>query len=282
MKPFTEYPEEFDTIRLQFVEEWEEGKAPSLRDYVRRYPQFTELLVEFVTEYVAHTIEMERTPMRTSLSDATERAYTRFYGEGGASPQTFPELIKSSNCTPRKLAEALNLPQWMVLQFQRGLLTDWPSKFEDRVSQSLKVPLPAVRAALAATAPSAAAPAHFRAEGEPEPSVLQVRSFREASRSTTVRWSDLRPRNAKSGSKENRPNMQRWYAIRRAAASVVADYERLSGTAAFTSSRGIHAVLADLADRCFELGVTPCPDLSPSITGQLDLDNGFITHRPKS
>ena len=40
------------SVALQFMQDWEAGKQPSLQDYVSRYPGYARELMEFVADYM--------------------------------------------------------------------------------------------------------------------------------------------------------------------------------------------------------------------------------------
>ncbi len=45
-------PTNFRSITLQFLQDWDAGKQPSLQDYAARYPNYARELMEFVADYV--------------------------------------------------------------------------------------------------------------------------------------------------------------------------------------------------------------------------------------
>jgi len=74
--------------------------------------------------------------------------------------------------------------------------------------------------------------------------------------------------------------MDRWTAIRQAAASTLDEYEQRTGRSAFTAAHGSYAVLEEIAKRCFHLGISNDPDLGANVSGQLNPDEEMILVRP--
>ena len=66
--------------------------------------------------------------------------------------------------------------------------------------------------------------------------------------------------------------MDQWSAIRDKAGQLLADYERRSLRPAFTTARGSHGCLDDMAELCCRLTVADDPDLPANIQGQLNWD----------
>src|SRR5262245_25844492 len=56
-----EQGETLEQIQLQYLEEWQAGRPPTLEEYVRRYPQFARELADFVLSVA----ELEATAART-------------------------------------------------------------------------------------------------------------------------------------------------------------------------------------------------------------------------
>jgi hypothetical protein len=48
----SDFDDVFEQIRLEFIEEQEKGKHPTLDIFVARYPEYAERLTEFVVDYL--------------------------------------------------------------------------------------------------------------------------------------------------------------------------------------------------------------------------------------
>ena len=63
-------PTNLRSVELQFMQEWEGGKQPTLQDYVARYPGYARDLLEFVADYVIFEAVAPTSPATRSIAQA--------------------------------------------------------------------------------------------------------------------------------------------------------------------------------------------------------------------
>ncbi|GHO50138.1 hypothetical protein [Ktedonospora formicarum] len=140
----TERKAELMRITARYVEEVQAGKAPSLTDYLRRYPQYQGELLDFVTYY--HAFESTLTPSSAALplSDLSrtslERAYAQIeYRALDDTPHTLLLSRQREELSVRDLADALELsPDIVLLLEKRALLpASLPRALPERLSDIL-------------------------------------------------------------------------------------------------------------------------------------------------
>lgn len=180
---------DWDEVKNNFVAAWHDGEQPSLHEWAQRHPDFAAHLADFVPHFVA----MENAAARETRNTAPIASTTReaimhairqtsaIAAESRVPMQTLAEARKARGWRLDQLASALNVPDWIALQLERGALRDWPAKLEERLSAALETSRAQIAAMLQASiaAPQTAA-AHFHAEDAPASNAPVVRSFREA------------------------------------------------------------------------------------------------------
>jgi len=166
-------------IKLQYIQEWEDGQRPTLQDYVVRYPEFEDELTEFVTDFLQlETVRIEDTLQPPS--SAAERALARVLAGVFRPANSLREVRKGMGWSHAYIARELNLPPTVVVQLERGALRDWPAKLEARLSRTVCRTPAEVAVLLGVPSTSSAVAAHYCANGSPEPGSSPVRTFREA------------------------------------------------------------------------------------------------------
>lgn len=66
-----------EEIELDFIQDWRDGKTPTLEAYAQKYPEHAAALVDFVLEFVAMENALARTPQPKMPSDEVERIRRR-------------------------------------------------------------------------------------------------------------------------------------------------------------------------------------------------------------
>lgn len=186
---------DWDEVKNNFVAAWHDGEQPTLHQWASRHPQFAIELTDFVLDFVALENAAAREaqtisppPVSQTLTSTTREAILRairqtsaISADSRAAVQTLAEARKARGWRVDQLATALNVPDWIALQLERGALRDWPAKLEERLSEVLQTSRAQIAAALQASiaAPQTAA-AHFHSEAAPVASAPVVRTFGEA------------------------------------------------------------------------------------------------------
>jgi hypothetical protein len=110
---------EIDKITFRYATEFRSGRNPRIEDYVQRYPQYSEELIEYALYFYA--IGYDREPLvepdELKLSPAGEKAMARIREQSaGYAPvetvDAIEGLVKQGNkigLTPPQLAEAVGL-----------------------------------------------------------------------------------------------------------------------------------------------------------------------------
>ena len=182
---------DWDEVKNNFVAAWHDGEQPTLHQWASRHPQFAIELTDFVLDFVALENAAAREaktssaqPTASTTREAILRAIRQtsaISADSRAAVQTLAEARKARGWRVDQLATALNVPDWIALQLERGALRDWPAKLEERLSQALETSRAQVAAMVQASiaAPQTAA-AHFHSEAAPVATAPVVRTFGEA------------------------------------------------------------------------------------------------------
>ncbi len=172
--------EDLDTIQMRFMEEWEAGAGPTLQAYVERYPQFMEELTDFVLDFVQMEAALAHTPEPTTPSPEAERARELALAGPQGPASSLSEVRKKLDWPVGRLAREANIPAEIATWMEQGLLTDYPSRFERRLSEVISRSPALVAIMLRAPASQPARAAHFHAQGLPTDQPARRRTFREA------------------------------------------------------------------------------------------------------
>ena len=170
---------DFEPVKIEFIEAWNTGERPTLQDYVRRYPQFTDELIEFVLSFVPLERAAQRVAEPPMPSASTLEIVRQTVAGAQASATNLTEARNAMKWTVNRLARELNVPKEIVMWLERGGLRQWPHKLEEKLAHCLCRTGSQVAALLRSSTP-AAAPAHFSARGKPQTAAPKVRTFREA------------------------------------------------------------------------------------------------------
>ncbi|MDF2439115.1 MAG: hypothetical protein JWN98_99 [Abditibacteriota bacterium] len=174
---------DWDEVKSHFVAAWHDGDQPSLHEWAGRHPQFAAQLAEFVIEFAALENAAAREarmhparPVAATTQEAIQRAIRLT-----SVAATLAQARKAKGWRIDQLARALNVPDWVALQLERGALRAWPAKLEERLSEALQISRAQITALLQASmATPPAAAAHYHAREVPAASAPVVRTFREA------------------------------------------------------------------------------------------------------
>lgn len=174
--------EELETAKREFLIAWEEeqtnGQTPLLKEYVRRYPQVADELVEWALNVVARQEALMGETDVPVVSEATQRILGEVKTALRARPQTLNEAREALGWSQFKLAERLELSPSITVDLSNGVLRDWPRRLELMLADVLLVPLAKIGALLANSRPTLAA--HFKAHGDPTQQEFKTLTFRQA------------------------------------------------------------------------------------------------------
>jgi len=168
---------ELEEARLRFAQEWEEGRRPTLEQYLRRYPHLGGELVDFVAEFLQMEAGAVEAP---AFAREDDLALARIFAALEPAPPTLAQAREAQGWTVGELARKLNLPDLVALRLEKGALREWPAYLEQKLSELFERPLEQVRRMLLSAAPARSAGAHYRAVGKPRQAAPQARTFREA------------------------------------------------------------------------------------------------------
>jgi|GEM_PF-2782459 len=185
MREQDERIEELEAIQLQYLEEWEAGQAPTVDDYLTRYPRFAAELAEFIPFFLEVEAAAAAVPESELEAPAGEAALERALAGASAPAANLREVRKAFGWTPPQLARELRLasevrfPSWAILQFERGLVQDWSQRLERALGHVLCRTREEVAALLRASAPVSTPLAHYSAQGVPQAGAQRIRTFAE-------------------------------------------------------------------------------------------------------
>lgn len=149
--------------KIRFIEEWEGGMRPTAQQFVRRYPECADELLDFILAYTAAERAVATVPdtAPTSMSArALERATAAIASRTGpgpadaAPPQSLLEVAKGAGIPMQKIAQALNLSNQAILRVLRGqviapprhlvqVLADTLGRAADEVASLISLPMTA-------------------------------------------------------------------------------------------------------------------------------------------
>jgi hypothetical protein len=165
----------WETVQLQYIREWQDGHAPTLQEFVRRYPQWSDELTDFVLNWLpmqnaANLADATVSPTTTALiAQAVQQTTT--------APRTLTEARQQLGWSPGRFARELNLPERIGVQLMRGL-RGWPPQLEQKLAHLLGRSQEQIRAILQATAPTPAV--QWKAKGQPKRANTTLPTWEEA------------------------------------------------------------------------------------------------------
>lgn len=136
--------EEIMRITARYVEEAQEGRAPSLSAYLARYPQYREELIDFISYYQAFEAPLPMNTSLVSLSEVSREALERAYASQAQEPalpagegavRSLFENRQQQHVSPRQLADVLELSEDIVQLLERRVLL--PASIPATLSQCL-------------------------------------------------------------------------------------------------------------------------------------------------
>ncbi len=142
-------------ITAQFVAEQEAGKTPRLTDYLQRYPQYTEEIVDFVTYYCVAEADLPVTTetmpeLSAETKSALDRAWEREYPRAGSKGLNLTTLIDQQHYSLERLAAELDLGTEIVKKLARGQIevTTIPQELPGHLARILTQSVHTIRLAL--------------------------------------------------------------------------------------------------------------------------------------
>lgn len=152
---------ELDRITARYADEFREGRAPRLEDYVQQYPQYATELADFVLYFHAvsrHLPEPDPVPA-PALSSAAQKALARIrqqVTEPAASAATTSEIVSIEGLVKRGKVMGYNARQ---LAAAVGVSHDLLGKLESKAIAANTIPRTLIRrlAETLSTAPDAVA-----------------------------------------------------------------------------------------------------------------------------
>lgn len=154
---------EIHRITFEYAEEYRQGHAPRIDDYVRRYPEYAQELLEYALYF--HTTGFDSEPLEEpgelKLSPEAEKALARIreqplvYPVAPVTPAPIESLVKlgiAAGYTPPQLAEAVGLTPALLgrLEARAIAAASIPRALFQRLGEALKVVPDAVAAYLGA------------------------------------------------------------------------------------------------------------------------------------
>lgn len=111
-----------EVVKVEYLEAYADGQAPTLDELVARYPEYRDELVDFVMTF----LELENVGRRTDWPPPDASVGS---GGGGAAsirkffgPKTLRELREDLGKTHGELAAAVHLPAGFIVKTERGRL----------------------------------------------------------------------------------------------------------------------------------------------------------------
>ena len=184
---------ELDMITERYVREFEAGRAPSIDDYLVRYPQFANELCDFAVYFHAIGREMLHTPEQpaAALSAITQKVLASIRARPAASAVSVVSLARQGSVVgykPRQLAEAVGIGYDVLGKLDAHAIQPEtiPVEIRQRLANVLRLSVDTISAFLCGSAPSSAG-AFFMSEAPP---VQQMESFLAAVQGSTLMSND--------------------------------------------------------------------------------------------
>lgn len=167
-----------EEIEILFLTQSLTGDAPSVAQLIALYPhwagEITLLALDFEEQ---ETARARQTPMAEMPEELRARLEERL--QNSREPvDNLNQARKALKWTPDELASKLNLPTPIVVNLSRGLIRQWPSLLEFKLSAVLLRPIDQISAILRDSVATPAA--NFSAQGSVGASQAEPQSFRDA------------------------------------------------------------------------------------------------------
>jgi hypothetical protein len=169
---------DFEAIKLHFIADWEDGKAPTLQDYVERHPRFKNELIEFVMSFAPLKNGMKGMIESPVASDSTLRIIEEKVARTSTPVKNLTEARQTMGWSVARLARELNVPERMGMYLVRGAIREWPPALERRLAGVLCRTQAQVVELLRNSAPIPAT--QFKAKGQPQIATARMMTFSEA------------------------------------------------------------------------------------------------------
>jgi hypothetical protein len=166
--------QDFDEIKLQFIADWEEGSAPTLQNYLQRFPQFREQIVDFVLFYAPMRRAGDRVTDSPIPSESTLKIIEETVARTALPVQNLTQARQAKKWSVGQVAQQLNLPNELVLRLLRGY-EEWPSKLEHKIASVFNWTPWQAHLVLSSTKPIV--PTQAKATGQPQAQTMKRRSF---------------------------------------------------------------------------------------------------------
>lgn len=127
---------QIDTIKEEFIQEWNDGQNPTLSAYLHRYPEFAEELTQFVMAFaLLHAVPLEP----TEPSEDARQAMLRGLSAGQAKTRTVAARLKEIGMTEAELAKRIRSPIELLGVFHSSLVEAVPQEFWKRLASALSL-----------------------------------------------------------------------------------------------------------------------------------------------
>lgn len=191
---------EIDRIAAQYADDVQQRRMPNIEEYMRRYPEYAQDLMEFAVYF--HTIGFEMEPpsaVPAPLSPAAQKALAQIRsGSVISSAAPIAGLVKQGatlGYSPRKLADVIGISTDLLgkLEARAIAVATIPPTLFRRLAEALKVTPEAIAAYLGAASPTQAG-AFYYAD---QPPTQHQESFLDAVRSSALpserkgEWADI-------------------------------------------------------------------------------------------
>lgn len=164
-----------DEIKVAYLEAYEEGRAPTLQEMARRYPEYRDDLVDFITTVIELDSALQHVPEPPEPSESTRRLREQVVRDTCGIGTLRDELARASVAREDAAASA-GVPVSFIVRVERGRLIPDDSdlaeeRFRVRLGKALRRTGDEVRDILRRTfeAPRGAhTSGHARSRGEPQ------------------------------------------------------------------------------------------------------------------
>jgi hypothetical protein len=192
---------EIDRITAQYADDYRNGRAPRMEEYVQRYPHYARELLEFAVYF--HTVgfdaaEPDEVPA-ADLSPAAQKALAQIrMRRASASSQPLEGLVKQGatiGYSPKTLADAVGLTTDLLGKLEARVIAGAtiPSTLVRRLADALKVAPDAVATYLGAARPGQAGAFYY----SDQPPTQQQEPFLDAVQTSALspeqkqNWADI-------------------------------------------------------------------------------------------
>jgi transcriptional regulator with XRE-family HTH domain len=172
------YNDKLERLRLEFIAEHEAGKRPTLESLVRRAPEHAASLTDFVTAYLRQESATAKTPLPETASEATKRGIARALQSLGFAEPAITSLVAAREARgweAFELAKRLSLPNKLVIELERGRISDCPARLRQLLAAAFETTQETVQGWLESLRAQGTQELQvaYLAEGDPEVAALQ-------------------------------------------------------------------------------------------------------------